>query len=127
MSKQIQALHIIFKLGLNPPFTLKVPFWDKKSKRIFCIHNNNSEIIGLYGSDIKRTYFYPDKMQPCLKKVKQFFNVDTISDEEMYHIAKHLFNWLQDNFQEKVESVKIENESNSKGIFYPNNNINTLN
>ena len=125
MNKGIQILNTIFELELKPPFKLR-PFCDKIRGFVPCewcyVVNKDSEIVGFYIENEHRFQVYQRKGDSCLGKIKQVFNTESFSDEDIFRIiAKHLFNWLQDKFPEKLKIMTIEVTAIQGTIRYPNN------
>ena len=107
MNKQVKVLYTIFELELSPPFKIiredDYPHADN-------IINKHSECIGTYHRPDKKFGLTFRKGSSILRKVKQVFNHNKISDDDAYHIVKHLFNWLQNKFTEEIETVSILND-----------------
>ena len=117
MDREIQVLYTIFQLELKPPFNfVRVP---NSNTSLPFIYNKFSENIGTYTRHSKLCFFYADVSEPIQKRIKKVFNATKLSDTDVYHIAKHLLNWLQDNFPEKVEIVEVINYDTGRMIFYP--------
>lgn len=104
MDRQIEVLYSIFKLELSPPFELFSYDSDRDRPLVF---NSQSKSIGIYKRKLNQLSLGHDKCNSIMSRIKQTFNVNKISDDDAYHIAKHLYNWLQHNFPEKVESVAV--------------------
>ena len=116
MNKEIQVLYTIFELELAPPFELvDDPMVYGKPD----IHNRFSEKIGWYDMSYK-TFNQRWTLQTILlNKIKQTFNVDELSDDDVYHIAKHFVNWANSNFPMNVVGSQYHNIDSGKIISYP--------
>lgn len=108
MNKELKVLYTIFELEMAPPFRF---FEDSYDIDTPWIYNKRSEWIGCYVKQHK--YFYTDfeKIKPCLDKIKKTFNLDMMSDEDMYLITKYLVNWFRDKFPKKIEGGAIKNDT----------------
>ena len=116
MNKELKILYLIFELELSPPFEVKE---DLNSRFVPDINNKYSESIGWFSVMDKNICLEGEKEDSILRKVKQVFNVDKFSDDDIYHIVKHLFNWLQDKFPEDFESIEFWNGNIGNYIDYP--------
>ena len=103
MNTQLEVLHKIFELDLAPPFRLV-------QERYFTympeIHNRHSEKIGWFDvrdGELRIT----EKEISILNRVKQVFNLDNLTDDDVYHIAKHLVKWFQDKLPNEVKYIVI--------------------
>ena len=116
MDKQLNLLYSIFKLELNPPFSL-VEWGSVSTPFSFKIVDKNSNSIGGYYKKQIRLNF--DRQNLILERVKRVFNAEVLSKTDVCIIVvKHLLNWLQDNFPEKVESVLLFDIPNGTYIDY---------
>lgn len=111
MNKETEVLYKIFELELVLPFTL-----DNNSY----VYDKHSEEIAWYGKPDGEFGLTSEKEISILNKIRQTFNVDELSNDDVLHITKHLFNWLQDKFPEKIETVSILNDDTEEYSYYPN-------
>ena len=109
MNKEIEVLYKIFELELAPPFK----WWKGPDQDIY---NKHSNVVGWYSS--KCFYVEYEKSVAILKKIKQVFSADKLSKEDVYNIAKQLFNWLKGKFPDKIEFVMIYNMSVYDEVYY---------
>lgn len=105
MDKQLNLLYSIFKLELSPPFNL-VESESASMPFSFKIFDKNSNTIGYYYE--KKISLNLGRQDSIVERAKRVFNVEALSETEVCIIvAKHLHNWLQDNFPEKIETVLL--------------------
>ena len=118
MNKETQVLYTIFQLELNPPFTVMRSDYDGSVHNLF---NKYSESIGWFSMTDKNICLDGKKEVSILRKVKQVFNADKFSDDEVRLIIKHLYNWLRDKSPKDFESIEFWNKDTSEFVYYPNN------
>ena len=116
MGKQLQVLYTIFKLELNPPFELVK---TEYSYYTLAVYNKHSDLIGSFDVYDKHISMRTTKEVSILTKIAQVFNAETLSNDDIYHIAKHLVNWLRDKFPDVIESIEFRNQDNGEYIYYP--------
>lgn len=118
MNRQTQVLYTIFELELAPPFVI-----DSSESNVLHIHNKHSKMIGWYNKENDLIYVADTPMVQIIKKFKQIFNVDKLSDEVMFHIAKHSFNWFQDKSPVTFKYIEWYNYNTDQFVRYPKKNI----
>lgn len=114
MNKELELLYKIFELELSLP--IKIEATDDSTPHIY---NRHSEIIGIYRRNVKMIMLSDSKTKYILKKVKQVFNIDKLSNYAVYYIANQLFNWIQNNFPTEVVIVRLYNFDENDFIHYP--------
>ena len=118
MNREIKVLYSIFELELAPPFKLvEDPIHTAKPD----IVNKHLELLGYLNVEGKRPILSDKKMNSIFIRVKQVFNVNKLSNDDVYHIAKHLFNWLQDKLDNEITHIRIWNDNGDEIIEYLNN------
>lgn len=116
MNKEIQVLYTIFELELNPPFTVREDSGDPACPDIYDRFLNK---IGYIRINYERIYLFDRFERSLLQRVKRVFNIDKLSYDDVYHINKHLYNWLQNKFPKKVVSVVLLNWDTMELVTYP--------
>ena len=106
MNKQIEVLHKIFELELSPPFQLKQDYEYLNSDNII---NKHSDKIGVFDRRRRQIGFDYQKNRSILTKIKQVFNVDTLSNSDIALISKHLEKWLRGNIDKTFNHVILFN------------------
>ena len=115
MEKQLKVIYTIFELEFAPPFKLQRD--EPETPNIYDKHSKRS---GWYNQ--RKDCFYVDlkKNHDILTKIKQTFNVDEISDDDVYHIAKHLLDWLPNHLLSlKINNVVMYSFNTREPIKYP--------
>ena len=115
MNKEIQLLYKVFELDLAAPLEL-VNEPKHIGKPSIC--NKHSKVIGWIDMSDGYAVIHEDETSLILKRVKQIYNVDKLSDDDVYHIAKHLANWLQSNFITTVNAIEIRNKDTLEYCVY---------
>lgn len=125
MSKQLKVLHTIFELEFAPPFQLKkygTPFrFNNQDCYNYIIINKYPDTIGTYDYMTKYIIFERHIDRSLLTKIKRTFNIEKLSDSNVYYIAKHLFIWLQDKLPDDLEykSINLRNNDSWNVVGYP--------
>ena len=115
MNREIQVLYAIFELEMKPPFKFLEDSYADNSPYIY---NKNLEKIGWYSRQDKFLYINSGPMKSSLDKIKKTFNLEKLSNDDVYHIAKHLFNWFQGKISITINKAEVYNPDTRKHIVY---------
>ena len=113
MNRELQVLYKIFELELAPPFSLQ-----QDQPTVPDIFNKHSEKIGWYSVAGKCIYPNYRSIAPILTKIKQTFNIDEISNDDLTHITKHLFFWVRTQFPLIIERLEWLNYDTGRSVIY---------
>lgn len=103
MTKQLKILYKIFELELKPPFQVV------NDNEYDILINSHSDTIATYYSEHNDLALDEVKCGYILSKVRQIYYIDELSDEEICIVGKHLINWFQDKFPQKIDLIHIWN------------------
>lgn len=103
MNKEIKVLYTIFELELTPPIGRKNLVHDGY------VCDKHGRKIAWYMVDTKELMMSTSITKSLLNKIKQTFNVETLSNNDVFHIKKHLDAWMRDNLLEEFNVITIQN------------------
>ena len=115
MNRQIQVLYTIFELELRPPFELKK---DPIDSDAILIYDKQSFLLGRCKKSTNVIKIHDLVVLIIQKRIKKVFKVDTLSDDDVYHIAKHLVNWFREKHIAYVENTGMWNNDTTIYVNY---------